>query len=372
MFVNGQKVAKVMDELYPPERAAAWDNVGFQVGNPDSRVDRILIALEVTDAVIDEAIDQGADMILTHHPLIFKPLSSVTAETAEGAMVLRLIENRIALYAAHTNMDVSEGGTNDFLFDRLGLANRQVLSVEGSARYQKLVVYVPLTHVEAVHGALVDTGAGRLGDYEGCTFTVEGKGTFRPLAGAAPHIGEVGTMTTVGEARIEAIVEKDRADAVIAAVKSAHPYEEVAYDLIDLVIEGEPWGLGLLGVLPKPMDRETFLSLVKERLGLEHLKFVEGRDRPIRKVALCTGAGADLIPVAAAAGADVFLTGDVKYHEAQRARQLHLNLVDAGHFATENLMRQGLKKALERRFEEKNYEVALTLSTVESDVLKFF
>ncbi len=372
MFVNGQKIAKVMAELYPPQRAASWDNVGFQVGNPDGRVDRILIALEVNDAVIDEAIEQGADMIITHHPLIFKPLSSVTTETMGGAMVLRLIENRIALYAAHTNMDVTEGGTNDFLFEKLGLAERQVLSVEGSDRFQKLIVYVPLTHAEAVREAMVDAGAGRLGDYEGCTFTVEGHGTFRPQEGAQPHIGQVGVMSLVEEARVEAIVAVHLLDAVIAAVKDAHPYEEVAYDLIALVLEGASWGLGLLGVLPEPMEREAFLSHVKMNLGIDHLRFVEGRDRPIRKVALCTGAGADLIPLAAGSGADVLLTGDVKYHEAQRAQQLHLNVVDAGHFATEHLMREELRKILERRFEEKHYEVALAVSTVETDVLKFF
>lgn len=341
---------QVVHDRYPPAQAAAWDNVGLQVGDPDWPVERVLVTLDVTEAVLGEAAEVAHTLVLAHHPLLFRPLRRLTPETAAGRLALAAATRRIAVAAAHTNLDVTDdgAGTNDPLVALLELTEVAAVTTElREGGRLKLITFVPPEAVEAVLDAVSAAGAGRIGDYERCSFRVEGTGTFRPLAGADPYSGEgVGQDASERELRLEVELPRGRAGAVVAALLAAHPYDEVAYDLVPL-LDGATTGFGRVGQLPTPMRLADLAARIRTGLPAPHLRFAGDPERPVSRVAIVGGAGDSLLEAARATGADVYVTGDLRHHVTLDAVTLGLQLIDAGHHATEVAAMPAFKQRVE-------------------------
>ncbi|SHJ79615.1 Nif3-like dinuclear metal center hexameric protein [Desulfofundulus thermosubterraneus] len=367
MAVTGADIAAIIEEMAPLELAEPWDNPGWQLGDPGAPVRRILLCLDVNEAVCREALERDVQLIVTHHPLFFKEFKQIRMDRPGGVLVTGLIRAGVSVYAAHTNLDRCRGGVNDFLARRLGLQDIQVLT-PGKEQYLKLVVFVPLGHVDAVRSAIGAAGAGWIGNYSDCTFGVEGTGTFRPLEGTNPYIGRQGRLEQVREVRLETIVPRRLVERVVRAMLEAHPYEEVAYDLYPLANQVTPSiGLGRIGMLLKALTLEEFVAFVKEELELPAVRWGGEKGRPVKRVALCGGSGGELWPRALALNADVFVTGDVGYHTARDMLAAGLAFVDAGHFGTERVILPALQEYLLRTCREKGLAVECLLSDAEED-----
>jgi len=327
----------LVHDLYPPSHAASWDNVGLQVGDPAWPVERVLTTLDVTARVVEEAAEGPPTLVLAHHPLLFRPLGRLTPDTASGRTALAAARAGVAVAAAHTNLDVADdgAGTSDPVARALEL--QQVRSLEtdvGEGRRLKLVTFVPHADVDAVVDALAEAGAGEIGDYTRCHFRVDGTGSFRPGDAADPHVGAVGEVHHEPEARVEMELPRGAVGRVVAALVAAHPYEEVAYDLHPLLdVDGH--GLGLVGELPSPLPLRALAARLRDELPSPHLRYAGEPDRLVRRVAVVGGAGDSHIGSAMAAGADVYVTGDLRHHVTLDALELGLALVDAGHHAVE-------------------------------------
>ncbi|MBN2261118.1 MAG: Nif3-like dinuclear metal center hexameric protein [Clostridiales bacterium] len=371
MKINSKNVIKILEQFAPQKYAQEWDNVGFQIGNSDSQIDKIMTALEVTDEVIQEAIDESVDLIIVHHPLIFKSIKSVINSDPVGSMILKLIQNRINLIVAHTNLDSSEKGMNYFLANRLNIERLSNLTDGYINKYYKIAFYIPTDYREKVIHMIEQVNTGVYGNYQGCTYSVEGKGTFRPVDGAIPAIGIVGELETVEEIKIEIMVEESKKDLIIKKILSIHPYEEPAYDVIYLENQMNNPNMGLVGYLNKTQKLEDFADELKILLKADAMRVVKSNDKMISKVALCTGASSDFIEIAYQTGADVFITGDLKYHEAQFAKALGLNLIDAGHYETEQYYIQELTEILKIELEKKSYDVILFQSKLDINPFKY-
>lgn len=343
------KIAAYIEELAPPEWAEQWDNVGLQVGDPAAPAGRILVALELTGGVIEEAVQTQADLVVVHHPAIFRPLKALRFDTAGGRRLQRLVQRGIALYAAHTNLDQAKGMTNDSLAAAAGLAAHEVLQRVGEERYIKIVVFVPKGHEDAVRDALAREGAGHIGNYSHCTFQTPGTGTFLPLAGTNPFLGRQGELERADELRLETIVPEAKARRAVQAMIQAHPYEEVAYDLYPLANPGEVRGHGRIGRLGQPVRLSELAERLKVHLDTPSLRIVGDPGRVINTVAVGAGSGGSLIPQAARRGADVLITGDVGYHDAQDALDLGLAVVDVGHYNSEAIVVRPLAAYLRER-----------------------
>ena len=333
------EIARVLERWAPPAQKLDYDNVGLQVGDPAAPVTRVLVALDLTPAVLDEAEAMGAELVVTHHPLLFRPLKRLTPDDPTGALALRLARTGTAYYAIHTNLDAALAGVSVALAERLGLTGVRFLApLEGALR--KLVVFVPRTHAEAVRHALAAAGAGCIGNYEACSFETPGTGRFRPGAGTTPAIGTPdGPEEAVDEIRLEVEVARWDVPAALAAVRAAHPYEEVAYDLYPVEQTATRAGFGAVGDLPEPEPLERFLARVARTLPSDALRYAGDPAMSVRRVAVCGGAGADLIGRARAAGADAYVTADLTYHRFFEALAPdgtpRMALIDAGHYETE-------------------------------------
>lgn len=328
-------VMRTLDALAPPRLALEDDPTGLLVGDPAAEAREVVVALDATLAVAEAAAARGAGMIIAHHPLVYHPLKRVLADDPIGAVVLTCVRADIAVAAAHTNWDVAPGGINDVLAGLLGLTKTRPLQITHREPLVKAVVFVPTDHRERVLEAMAAAGAGAIGDYDRCAFFTPGTGTFRPLPGATPFVGTVGTPEYIPEERLEMIVPAAKAAAVAAAMTAAHPYETVAYDLSPLANTAAEYGIGRVGTLPAPLPAEAFLAQIRAALAFPEARMVGPRHRPVRTVAVCGGAGAFLMRDALAAGADAFVTADVRHHEFVEAEARGLLLIDAGHAATE-------------------------------------
>lgn len=335
MAVSCQTVISLIEKYAPKNRAEEWDNVGLQIGSPAQAVSCVFLSLDLNEAILSEAMQAGADMLVVHHTPFFKPLKQIRTDLPQGRLLQKMMQQGLALYAAHTNLDATVGGVNDVLAQRLGLQQVELLLDGWQEKLYKLVVFIPTEAVEEVSQAISNAGAGWIGNYSHCTFRTSGTGTFLPLAGTHPYIGAQGKLARVDETRLETIVPEDRLNRVLKAMLKAHPYEEVAYDIYPLANEGEKTGLGRIGILPHPYTLREFIALVKEKLGLSMVRYCGDLSKAVTKVAVCGGSGAAFLGRAAFKGADVYLTADIKYHEAQEAELQGLALVDGGHFATE-------------------------------------
>lgn len=360
-MISCQTLVQILEKWAPKKLAMDWDNTGLAIGDLSGEVSRVLLTLTVTPKSVEFAAKNSYEMIISHHPLFFSPLKSLKRDTALGKIIYKAIKNDIVIYSAHTNLDVASGGINDILAERFNLEQVQVLKQTYRESLFKLVVFVPIAYADAVRNAMCDAGAGHIGNYSHCTFNTDGIGTFVPLAGTSPFIGEQNKLERTDEIRIETIVPEGILKRVINAMIKAHPYEEVAYDIYPLENPGKEFGLGRIGYVKEPITLKEFCKTVKHKLNIPYLRVIGDLNKKISKVALCGGAGADLIQAAAFFGADVLVTGDIKYHEALDAEDLGLAVIDAGHFATENIVLPALKEYLEKQTKLLKKEVKISV-----------
>ncbi|MCD6525422.1 MAG: Nif3-like dinuclear metal center hexameric protein [Desulfuromonas sp.] len=362
-----QDLVGLLNSHYPQSFAEDWDNVGLQVGDLKQEIKQTMIALEPTLNTVKAAIDQHCQALITHHPLIFKPLKKVTTNDETGQILFEAIRHNLAIICVHTNLDHAADGLNDWLAQTLKLTSYKPLQLPKPGDLLKLVVFVPRDNADMLATALFKAGAGQIGRYDHCSFRSEGTGTFRAGEGCDPHIGQIGEEEQVAEIRLETIVSRTLVNRVVERMVKAHPYEEVAYDLLPLDNRRNDIGLGRIGLLDAPQSLDLFATTCKQQLGCTALRVVEATTAPIRKVAVCGGSGAMLIHEAARQGADVLVTGDIKYHEAMTARSLGLSLIDAGHFATEQIMVHNLAKKLEKESKRQAWPVHYITATDEID-----
>ena len=333
MWMNVKQLVAVIEDVAPREIAEEWDNVGLLVGTYSILVKRVLLALDVTEEAVDKAIELGCELIIAHHPVIFRPLKALRTDSPQGRVLQKLIQAGISVYAAHTNWDKCRVGTSRRLAELLGLSDIMVLKTMGQSKSYKLVVFVPGSHRDVVFQAMSAAGAGHIGNYSHCSFSTLGEGTFVPLTGATPHVGRAQELIHVEEARLEMIVPQGKLPSVLKGLQAAHPYEEIAYDVLELHNAGQSYGLGSVGELTQPLAWPEFSTRLR---GLFPDARVAGHiPLEVRKVAVCGGAGAEVLHLAHAAKADAFITGDVGHHSALEAVALGMAVVDAGHFATE-------------------------------------
>lgn len=334
------------EKIVPPALAWKGDNVGLQIGKPKKTISNVLLALDVTMDVVEEAIAKQANVIITHHPLLFHPLKHITPNTRIGAIALKIIENNISLYAAHTNLDSVKAGVNFELGKKLKLKNLRILAPLKES-LTKIVVFVPRTYVERVAEAMHAAGAGMFSRYDMCSFQTEGLGTFRGMNDASPFIGKKGVLEKVEEVKIEMLCETWKVSAALRAMLNAHPYEEVAYDVYPLNNANTEYGLGAVGNFERAISFTSFLQHTSQLLGTKFLRYAAPKKkRAIKTVAVCGGSGAEFIHNAIAEQADAFITSDLKYHTFQEFEDRIL-LVDAGHFETEHIVLHSLQKTIQ-------------------------
>lgn len=378
MGVQLRDVTGLMDRWYPPHLASDWDAVGLVCGDPDQEVRRVLLAVDPAPAVVDEALDLDADLVLTHHPLLLKGVHSVAADTPKGRVLHRLIRGGCALFSAHTNADAPTGGVNESLALALGLHAPEVIVPDPGDPLDKLVTFVPHEFAEEVREAITAAGAGRIGDYDSCTFTAEGEGRFRPLDGATPTIGRVGEVEVVAESRVEAVFPRGRRRAVVEALRSVHPYEEPAFDVLELAdipaSAGAARGSGRIGRLAEPMRLSAFAELVADVLpATAHGVRVGGDpDRMVETVAVTSGAGDFLLETVLGTDADVYVTSDLRHHRAGEFLE-HGGpaLVDVAHWAAEWTWLPVLERLLVAAFAERGDTVDVRVSTTCTDPWTF-
>ena len=341
-------ITNALEAWAPRALQEEYDNSGLQVGDPATEITSALVCLDCTEAVVEEAARLGCGLIISHHPVIFRGLKSLSGNGYVERTVLAAIRHGIALYAIHTNLDNVISGVNGEIAARLGLTHVRVLAPK-PGQLSKLIVFSPAAHAEAVRTAMFKAGAGTIGAYDECSFNADGVGTFRPGEGTDPYVGTRGERHSGPEVRIEVIVPAVVQQAVVAAMISAHPYEEVAYDLVPLVNAHPGVGAGLIGELEKPLDETVFLAMLKATFGLQVVRHTALLGKPVRRVALCGGSGAFLVGKAKAAGADAYLTGDLKYHEFFDADG-RLLLADIGHYGSEQFTMNLIQRRLGELF----------------------
>jgi dinuclear metal center YbgI/SA1388 family protein len=368
-IVNGYEIIQVFEGFSPKSLAMEGDKVGLQIGNLSKKIQNVMIALDVLEEVVDEAIAKNVQLIIAHHPLIFRPLQRITSDDPSGRLIEKLIKNDIAVYAAHTNLDIAKGGVNDLLAEALGLKDTKVLFPTTETKLKKLVVFVPKGHEEVVREAIGRAGAGSIGDYQFCSFSSSGTGRFLPGEAANPFIGSNGNLEVVGEVRVETIYPAHLEKKLVSAMIKAHPYEEVAYDLIPLDNKGETLGLGRVGTVSET-TLQSFIEVVKESLEVPTVRVVGNLNAKVKKVAVLGGDGNKYFPHAKFAGADVYITGDFYYHTAHDAAAQGLNVIDPGH-NVEKVMKKGVAKVLTQLFNEKGYEVNVFPSEIHTDPFQF-
>lgn len=327
---------KVIDKLAPAALAEDWDNIGLQVGSRTAVLEKVMVTLDVSDEVLVEAASQGCNLVLTHHPLIFKPLDTVSEDSLTGRLLSRAARGGIAIVAAHTNLDSAKGGLADTLAELLELRNVKALS-GAVTDWLKLVAFVPAADLKQVKAAVFDAGAGVIGDYRHCSWSVAGQGSFLPVEGAEPAVGAVGRDELVDELRLEMVFPASRADDVIEALVRTHSYEEPAYDVYPLLTRRRDAGAGRVGDLSAETPLADVAAMAAELFGLEEAVYTGDPLRHIRRVALVPGSGAGLLEAASQSNAEVLITGDISYHQAQRAVELDINLINIPHDVSETL-----------------------------------
>lgn len=335
-----------LDEVFPLSSQDSWDNSGLLVGDASAPLAGVLFSVDITEAVVEEAVSLGCNLVVSHHPLMFRGLKRITGSTGEQRAVAKAIRGGVALAAFHTPADKGLAGTSGSVGRLLGLTDLRIL-VPDEAALCKIVVYVPTAQAADIADALAQAGAGHIGNYSHCAWRTDGVGQFKAEEGANPYVGDLGGLHHEPEARVEAICRRKQAAKVVAAVTSAHPYEEPAIDVIPLDNPCQTQGYGVVGQLPEPMTQDDFLRLVKERLECQRVRFA-GESATVRTVAICTGSGSEFVPDAAAAHADAYVTADVKYHQMADAGE-RLLIVDVGHFESEKITKSIFRSILTRK-----------------------
>ena len=369
MIVRAKDIITLMEEEYSLHLAESWDNSGLQIGSSDKKVGRILIALDLDSFVLKQAVEKQVDMIITHHPLFFKPMKNINYAFPLGRMIKALVSADITVYSAHTNLDAAERGLNQALAEKLGLIDIEPLYPASRESLFKLVVYVPATHLEDVRIAICTAGAGYIGNYADCSFRVRGTGTFRPGQDTNPFIGKTGQLEEVDEFRLETIIYERDLKQVLNSMHQAHPYEEVAYDLYRLENEGRMFSPGRKGCLVQKISLQDYALRIKDLLGVKSLRIVGDLNSSVKNVAVISGSGASLMNRVITQNIDLLVTGDLKYHEAKDAEAAGLKVIDAGHQGTEAMVVPLLIDYLNPKLASRNLQVEL-ISCTSPDCIK--
>lgn len=343
-----QEIISLLEKTAPAKLQEDYDNAGLITGDPGTNCTGVIVTLDATEEVIKEAIEKKANLVVAHHPIVFRGLKKLNGKNYVERAVILAIKNDIAVYAIHTNLDNVIGGVNGRIADKLGLENRRVL-LPKQGYLQKLAVFVPQADKEKLMDALFVAGAGSIGKYSECSFSMMGTGTFNAGADANPHVGKAGERHAEQEERLEVIFPDWLSSAVLKAMRAAHPYEEIAYDLYRLENAWQDTGSGLIGELTEPVDEEEFLQKISGLFGIPVIRHTPLRGQKLKKIAVCGGAGSFLTHAAIAAGADCYLTADIKYHEFFDADN-RLILCDIGHFESEQFTSDLLVDILRENF----------------------
>ncbi|MFW6007283.1 MAG: Nif3-like dinuclear metal center hexameric protein [Halanaerobiales bacterium] len=370
--MNGSKLVSIISQLIPDKFSCEWDNCGIQVATDmEKQINKILITLDVNMDILKEAENKNCDMILSHHPLIFDSLNSITNKSLKEKIIIKAIKNDIIIYTAHTNLDIAPEGLNSYLAQKLKLQNIKPLKITDTEKLYKLIVYIPEDNLEKVREAILDAGAGHIGNYSHTSFSIKGEGTFKPLSESNPYSGKIGEINKTNEYKWETIIKKDQIEIIKSILFKVHPYEEVAYDLYSLNNSGEKYGIGRIGDLSDRLTLENYLDLIKKKLDIDYrIKYLGNNKKEIKKVALCSGSGADFITDAKKAGADVYITGDIKFHEAQLAEAIDLPLIDAGHYDTEKVVKDFWLDKFKELVDLENEDIKLIKSQINTNPWK--
>ena len=372
MLVNSNKIMKLINRIAPEFLIEDWDNSGFLLGNQNKVVEKIMLTLDVDDKVIQEAIDQNVDLIVTHHPILFNKASRITSNDSQGAMLIKLIKSDINVIAAHSNLDSAPGGLADSLARKVGIIENSISNLHPviEKQYSKLIFYIPEEIKDDVLEVIERNNAGFYKGYAACTFSSFGTGTFRPLSGSNPNIGTQGKLENVEEVRIETIVEKHSVDDLVEEIKRVHPYELPAYDVFRMENSIEQFSSGKIGMIESVSTLDEYVLKLKEEFKLGSVKYVEGKGKVLR-VAVCPGSGIDFIEQAFKNGADTFISGDVKHHDALDYSMKGMNIIDLGHFESEYFYLKELKRTLESMLEEKSYDVKVIIAAENKSPFKY-
>ena len=360
-----KEIVSALERFAPLPLQDGFDNAGLQIGLTEAEATGALLCLDVTESVIDEAIGLGYNLIISHHPLIFKGYKSITGKDYVERCILKAIKNDIVIYSAHTNLDNAQGGVNYKIAEKIGLKNVRILS-EKEDSLLKLVTFVPVEQAEKVRTALFSAGCGHIGNYDSCSYNLEGEGTFRAMEGADPFCGEIGELHSEKEIRIETILPAFKKTSVLQALIETHPYEEPAFDLYPLKNSWKQAGAGVIGELETPETELEFLKRIKKIFEVGCVKHNKLSGRLISKVALCGGAGAFLLPQAIASGADIFLTGEIRYHE-YFGHENEILMAEIGHYESEQYTKEIFYSIIRDLFPN----VELQLSKVNTNPIKY-
>ncbi len=358
-------ITSALEEWAPKAYQEDYDNCGLLVGDPNQSIDKVLITLDVTEAVMDEAIANGNQLIVAHHPLIFKGLKKITPTHWVERCVTKAIKNDVAIYALHTNLDNVATGVNSKIAERIDLKDTRILAPK-SGNLSKLVTFVPPSSVDEVLNALHSAGAGQIGEYENCSFQVSGIGAFTPGAKASPTIGKNGKQEQVDELRVEVILPSHLESGILKALRRTHPYEEVAFYVSKLCNVNQEVGSGLIGTLPSPMTFDSFVTQMKKIMNLQVVKHTHPLEKMIETVAVCGGAGSFLLKQAISQGADVFVSSDFKYHDFFESEN-RINMLDIGHYESEVFTKELILDYLSQKFAN----IAFRLSGVDTNPITF-
>lgn len=359
-------ITDLLESIAPRAYQEDYDNAGLITGNLSQEVTGILCTLDCVESIIDEAIEKNCNLIVAHHPIVFKGLKQLNGKNYVERTIIKAIKNDIAIYAIHTNLDSVDNGVNKKIADKIGLENTKILAPK-SSNLTKLEVFIPVEDTDKVLEAIHKVGAGNIGNYSNCSFKVEGTGTFKPNELANPTIGSSNSQEYVKENKVEVIFPSHLEGRVLAAMKQSHPYEEVAYYLQSLKNKNQDVGSGMVGELKSPMSEQEFLAHLKKSMNLNTIKYTPLNTKPIQKVAICGGSGSFLLGMAKVVGADAFVTSDFKYHEFFDAEE-KLMIADIGHYESEVFTKELLGAFISEKFAN----IATYLSEVDTNPVKYF
>jgi dinuclear metal center YbgI/SA1388 family protein len=365
MQVAVQDIVRAIEAFAPLALQESWDNSGLLIGNAKAEVGSALITVDVTEAVIDEAIEKGCGLVIAHHPLIFGGLKRITGRSDAERAVIKAIQGNVAVYAAHTNIDIAGHGVSRRMAEKLSLKNIRVLAPQKGC-LKKLVVFAPESHVQAVQKAMFDAGAGQIGAYDSCSFNIQGTGTFRAGEEASPFVVKKESYITKRRSGLKTVVVSSNQSAVIEAMLNAHPYEEVAYDVYAIDNQHPGLGLGAVADTEEPIDAKVFLEKIKHTFGCTALKYTPIHKEKVSKIAMCGGSGSPLIRDAMNAGADLMITADIKYHQFFDAEN-RIILVDIGHYESEQFTKELFFEIVTNKFPK----FALRLSDVQTNPVNY-
>lgn len=361
-----REVVEVFEKFAPVQYQESYDNSGLLIGKPNHEVNGVLLSLDITEDVVDEAIMLGANLIVCHHPLIFGGIKSITGKTNVERAIIKCIQNEIAVLTAHTNIDNNHKGVSFKMAEKLKLKDIAPL-VTSQGQLLKLVTFIPLSHVEAVQNAIFDAGAGSIGNYNSCSFNISGEGTFKAQEGADPFVGEINKLHKEQEIRFETVLPKHLEGTVVQAMLKAHPYEEVAYDLYPVTNPNPLTGAGAVGNLVKETDEESFLTEVKETFACQAIRHTRLLNKKIKKVALCGGSGYSFLKHAIRSKADIYITADFKYHQFSEAED-KIIIADIGHYESEQFILEVFYEILLKNFSK----FAVYFTKVNTNPINYF